>query len=108
MEARAFNGAPARAAQARYACQVVTIELFGVPRLRAGREAVAVEAGSLGAALAALAAACPALGEDLLGPDGGLGEGYLVAIGGERFTRDVAAPLEDGEVLVLLSAQAGG
>ena len=38
----------------------VHVELFGVPRLRAGTSQVAVEAGDIGEALLALSRACPA------------------------------------------------
>jgi molybdopterin converting factor small subunit len=90
-----------------YAPVVVTIELFGVPRLRAGREAVAVEARSLGEALAALGRACPALHPSVVDGER-LSPFYLVAVNGVQFTGDAAHPLEDGDVLILLAADAGG
>ncbi len=45
---------------------MITIELFGVPRLRAGVPLVRLEAADVGSALRGLATACPAL--DGLGP----------------------------------------
>jgi molybdopterin converting factor small subunit len=86
---------------------VITIELFGVPRLRAGRDAIAVEATSLGEALCALVAACPALEPGVV-HCGRLSPFYLVAKNGLHITADPATPLAAGDALVLLSAEAGG
>ena len=86
---------------------MVTIELFGVPRLRAGRDAIAVEAASLGEALAALAIACPALAPAVV-RSGRLSPHYLVAKNGLQLTADPETPLAPGDTLVLLSAEAGG
>jgi molybdopterin synthase sulfur carrier subunit len=86
---------------------VVTIELFGVPRLRAGRDAVDVEARSLGEAFAALGQACPALAPGVVDGER-LAPYYLVAVNGVHFTSDAGHPLADGDVLVLMSADAGG
>ena len=79
----------------------------GPVRLRAGRREVAVEAGTLGAAMRALGEACP----DLCGVvvDGErLGPGYIVAVNGGPLTADPTTVLAAGDVLVLISAQAGG
>jgi molybdopterin converting factor small subunit len=86
---------------------VVTIEFYGVPRLRAGRDAITVEAASLGEALSALAAACPALDPSVVHA-GRLSAHYLIAHNGLQITADPATPLRAGDALVLLSAEAGG
>lgn len=86
---------------------MITIELYGVPRLRAGRESVTVEARSLAEALSALAAECPALDPSVV-REGRLSRHYLVARNGVQMTADPAVALDDGDVLVLLSADAGG
>jgi sulfur-carrier protein len=86
---------------------MVIIELYGVARLRAGREAIEVAARSLGDALLALGAACPAL-EPLVVAGGRLGPGWLVALNGAQITADAETPLGDGDVVVLVSADAGG
>ncbi len=86
---------------------MVTFELYGVPRLRAGRDTVAVEAGSLGEALAALAQACPPLEHAVVDGET-LRPYYLVAVNGVQLTRDGGRALRDGDVLVLMSADAGG
>ena len=85
----------------------VTVELFGVPRARAGLAELSVSAATAGEALAALAAACPGLGE-LCRPDGRLAPQYLLSLDGKRFVTDLAEPLRPGERLLLLSADAGG
>jgi molybdopterin converting factor small subunit len=85
----------------------VTIELFGVPRARAGRQEVVVPATTAGEALAALVDACP----DLAGvcrPDGRLAPHYLLSLDGQRFVTDLDQPLQPGDRLLLLSADAGG
>jgi sulfur-carrier protein len=86
---------------------VITIELFGVPRFRARLESLTVEAVSLGEALSALGARCPALDGSVVN-GGRLLPHYLVALNGTAFTADPATPLAPGDVLVLLSAEAGG
>ena len=83
------------------------IELFGIARARAGREAVDVEAASLGAAIRALAEACPGLVPEVVG-DGGLAEGFVANLNGEAFVADAATPLTGGDTLLILGAQAGG
>ncbi len=86
---------------------MVTIELYGVPRMRARRDAVTVEAGCLGDALAALGRECPVLAPSVV--DGQrLQPSYVVAINGIQFTADAKHPLADGDAIVLLSADAGG
>jgi molybdopterin converting factor small subunit len=86
---------------------VVTIELFGVPRLRAGRDALDVKAATLGDAFRALASGCPAL-EPAVVEDGKLKPFYTVALNGAVVPSDPATPLADGDVVLLLSADAGG
>ncbi|MDI1484217.1 MoaD/ThiS family protein [Polyangium sp. y55x31] len=86
---------------------MVTIELYGVARLRAGREVIEVDARSLGDALVALGAACPAL-ERVIVAGGRLAPGWLVALNGAQITADLATPLGEGDVVVLVSADAGG
>lgn len=85
----------------------VSIELYGVARLRAGRDRVRVSGGTLLAALGALEAACPALAGVLI-EDGRLTRHYKVSINGREFVSDPARPLAEGDTLILLSAEAGG
>ena len=88
-----------------YDPQVVHIELFGIPRMKADRARLTLEADTIGAALAALAEAYPSLS---LLSDGVLSPAYLVALNGRQFTNDPDVALQDGDVLVLVGAQAGG
>ena len=87
--------------------RVVTIELFGVPRLRAGLAVLQVEASSLGEAFRALGHACPSLSPSVV-DDGRLQPFYMVAVNGMQFTADPGLSLVDGDVLVVVSAEAGG
>ena len=85
----------------------VTIEFYGIPRLRAGRAQLIVAARTLGEALAAVERVCPGLA-GLVRSDGRLASHYLLSIDGRRFTTDLDEPLRPGNRLLLLSADAGG
>lgn len=83
------------------------VELYGIARARAGREAVEVRAGELGAVLARLVEACPGLAPEVV--DGArLTSGYLASINGECFLGAGDAELAESDTLVILGAQAGG
>jgi molybdopterin converting factor small subunit len=85
----------------------VTVEFFGVPRLRAGRPELTVAAATAGEALAAVVGTCPALA-GICQPNGRLAPQYLLSLDGERFVTDLSQPLRPGDRLLLLSADAGG
>ncbi|MEX0704680.1 MAG: MoaD/ThiS family protein [Planctomycetales bacterium] len=85
----------------------VRIELFGIPRRRAGVAAFDVAAGDLGSALREAGERFPAFARECL--DGGrLRPGYLAAIDGRNFATDPATPLADGDSVQILSADMGG
>jgi len=86
---------------------VVVVELYGLPRLRAGAERIELPAGPLRELLRALARALPGLVPDILA-DGRLTEHALLAVDGRDLLSDPDAVIPDGAVLVLISAQAGG
>lgn len=86
---------------------MVVIELYGLPRLRAGAERCELPAGPLHAVLVALAGALPGLVPDIL-RDGRLTEHALIAIDGRDLLVERDTMIVDGTVLVLISAQAGG
>lgn len=86
---------------------MVTVELYGLPRLRAGADRILVPAGSLRDVLVFLAGALPGLVPDIV-QDGRLGEHASVAIDGRGFIDDPATPCPAGTILVMISAQAGG
>jgi molybdopterin converting factor small subunit len=85
----------------------VRIELFGIARARAGREALEVEARNLGEAIRALAAACPGVVPEVVA-GGRLTDAYLASLNGERFVKNAELRLAPGDTLLILGAQAGG
>jgi hypothetical protein len=86
---------------------VIVVEFFGIPRQRAGRAEMVVQAGTVAEAMAAVKRACPGL-FDLLEPDGGLASHYLVSIDGKDFAKEMRQPLQPGSRLLVLSADVGG
>jgi len=86
---------------------MITIELYGVPRVRAGTGRVTVPGANLGAALDGLRHACPALAGPVV-EHGRVHPAYRLSLNGERFVSDPATPLVEGDVLILLSADVGG
>jgi molybdopterin converting factor small subunit len=84
---------------------VVQVEFYGLARLRAGRAELRVEAVTVGEALAAADAACPALHSR---SETGLSPEYRVSVGGKHFTENLSERLADGDALLLLGADAGG
>lgn len=86
---------------------MVTIEFFGVPRLRAGLARLGLVAGTVGDALVALADRCPALAGTVV-DRGRVLPSFALSINGDRFVDDPSTPLTDGDTLILLSADVGG
>ena len=84
-----------------------TIELFGIPRRRAGAAAVSVHADTLSDALRQLEAVCPKLA-GLIQLDGTLSPHYLLSLNGAQFVGDLRIKLPPQARLLLLSADAGG
>jgi molybdopterin converting factor small subunit len=85
----------------------ITIELFGIPRARAGRKKLVVSAATAGEALAAAVEDCPGLAE-ICRADGRLAPQYLLSLDGKRFVTDLSETLKAGDRLLLFSADAGG
>jgi molybdopterin synthase sulfur carrier subunit len=85
----------------------VLVELFGVPRLRAGRPTCTVTAGSIGDAMAALETQCPQLSGTVLANGWPL-PAYRLSLNGNSFVTDRAVRLHPGDSLILLAADAGG
>ncbi len=86
----------------------VTVELLGIPRLRAGVSHLTVRSATLGEALCALTHACPALRGSVLTGEGSLHPAYTVNLNGDRFTSDPETKLRDGDQLILMGVDAGG
>jgi molybdopterin converting factor small subunit len=85
----------------------VRIELFGVPRVRAGRAELSVEADTVADAIAALVRTCPELAGGVI-DQGRLAPAYRVSLNGTRFVTDTATRLAAGDSLILVAADAGG
>jgi molybdopterin converting factor small subunit len=85
----------------------VRVEFLGVPRLRAGVASLDVSASDLGSAFAAVCQALPEVASSCFS-DGELRPEYLVSLNGNLFTRDRSTPLNEGDCVLLLSADVGG
>jgi molybdopterin converting factor small subunit len=86
---------------------MVTVEFYGVPRLRAGVGRLEVEGTTVGEALRGLAQACPTLDGTVL-RDATVHPAYRLSLNGERFITDPATRLDDGDALILVAADVGG
>ncbi len=86
---------------------MIAVELYGVPRLRAGTSLLRVEASTIGQALRELGRICPSL-EDSIVRHGALHDAYQLSLNGDRFVSDPATALRHGDVLLLLSVDVGG
>lgn len=87
----------------------ITVELFGIPRQRAGVAKTEAAGTRLDEVLADLARRFPRLAEECFRQrDGGLKSGTLVNLNGRRFVTDPATVLAPGDALLILSADAGG
>ena len=84
----------------------VTVEFFGIPRQRAGRAELTVQAKTVGEALRAVAETCPALAGMV--SEGRLAAHHLLSVNGTRFVADLSESVRFQDRLLLLSADAGG
>jgi hypothetical protein len=85
----------------------VQVELFGVPRLRAGRAMCTVTAASAGEAMTALESQFPQLAGSVLVGGWPL-PAYRLSLNGQAFLTDPSARLQPGDSLILLAADVGG
>jgi molybdopterin converting factor small subunit len=85
----------------------ITIEFYGIVRQRAGQAACVISAANVAEVLTGIALQFPAL-SGLTQPDGSLSPHYLLSINGERFISELGKPLQVGDRVLLLSADAGG
>ena len=85
----------------------VHVEFFGIPRQRAGVAACDAAPGSLGQVLKELAKRYPQLAEGCL-DQGRLRKGFIANLNGDRFVESLDTPLQAGDCLLILSADAGG
>jgi molybdopterin converting factor small subunit len=91
--------------------RTIRIEFFGIPRARAGVPATTVEFTndtiSLAAVLADLARRFPEFGAQCVKADR-LGDGLAANVEGERFLHSGDELIQDGDTLLIFSADAGG
>jgi molybdopterin converting factor small subunit len=85
----------------------VEVELFGIPRARAGTAQTTAVGSCLGDVLADLAAKFPALGEACI-EGRRLRPNFIASLGGRQFVTLPETPLSAGETVLLLSIDAGG
>ncbi|MDA1231056.1 MAG: MoaD/ThiS family protein [Planctomycetota bacterium] len=85
----------------------VIVELFGIPRARAGVSQTVAEGATLGEVFVDLAQRFPALGEACI-EGRTLKPGYTANLRGELFVTDPSTKLTDGDIVLLLSLDAGG
>ena len=87
----------------------ITVELFGIPRQRAGVAKTCAAGTRLDEVVAELARRFPRLAEECFDENGGgLKSGTLANLNGRRFVTDPATALAPGDALLILSADAGG
>ena len=90
----------------------VKVELFGIPRIHAGKTAVELAVpypANRGSLVVALANRCPALlGHGLKEDLTDLQDGYVFNLNGLAFLGEGDFTLANGDSLLLLSSQAGG
>ncbi len=85
----------------------VIVELFGIPRARAGVAQIVAEGSTLGDVFVDLARRFPGLGEACI-EGRKLKPGYTANLRGEQFVTDPSTDLADGDAILLLSLDAGG
>jgi sulfur-carrier protein len=90
----------------------IRVEFYGLARQRAGvsdvRLNVAATEATLREVLSLVSDAAPGLSGSGLLVDGRLHPTLSVNLGGQRFVSDPATPIQDGQCLLILSADAGG
>jgi len=85
----------------------ITVELFGIPRQRAGVAKTHAEGTRLDEVLNDLERRFPRLAEECIAR-GLLQAGTLANLNGQKFVSDPATALTSGDSLLVLSADAGG
>lgn len=85
----------------------VVVELFGIPRERAGIARTTANGRSLGDILVDLAARYPKLAESCINGRQ-LRPGFTTNLGGDRFVTAPDTILNEGDSVLLLSIDAGG
>lgn len=85
----------------------IRVELFGVPRQRAGTAETTASGARLGEVLTDLALRFPRLAETCF-EGHHLRAGFVANLNGDRFVTDPATRVSPGDAILILSADAGG
>ncbi len=85
----------------------IRVEFYGIARQRAGREFAEVQAQSLASALEQLAQRFPEFARTCVA-NGKLANGITANVNGDVFVSNGDCPLNEGDTLLILSADAGG
>lgn len=85
----------------------IRVELYGIPRHRAGIATIDVEADNLGEALRQVGRRLPQLNDVCL-DDGRIRTGFLVNLNGRTFIGQPGTPLQEGDCVLILSSDVGG
>ncbi len=85
----------------------ILVEFFGIPRQRSGVATTTASGNTLREVLADLATRFPALAATCL-RESQLRPGYIANLNGRQFVADPDQPLQSGDALLILSADAGG
>ena len=85
----------------------IHVEFFGVARSRSKVAAVMLDVACLREVLMQVCEQFPSLAE-LCVDNGELAPGWLLNVNGTAFTRDLSTPLNDGDNVLLIPADAGG
>jgi molybdopterin converting factor small subunit len=85
----------------------IEVELFGIPRSRAGVERTVAVGDCLGAVLLDLSGRFPALAAACI-EGRRLRPGFTANLKGERFATSPDTPLQHGDTILLMSLDAGG
>lgn len=82
------------------------VELYGIPRERAGMAQLDVHADTLGQLLSTLASQIPSLSEFIV--ENRLHPSFAANLNGDEFVTDPRTPLHNNDCVLILSADAGG
>jgi molybdopterin converting factor small subunit len=85
----------------------VAVELYGIPRARAGVAKTSASGDNLGDVLRDLAQKLPQLGDTCIAGRS-LRPGFVVNLSGERFVTSPETPIRPNDTVLLLSLDAGG
>jgi molybdopterin converting factor small subunit len=85
----------------------VTVEFYGIPRRRTGVTETTAVGATLGDVLLDVGSRFPEFASDCL-VGSALATGYSANLNGETFVSESATAIADGDVLLILSSDAGG